>query len=142
MAQLIEFAQNNLMLVIALGVIGALIIKTEVGLKLSNILQLNVNEAVRLMNDDDDVVVLDVRESSEYSAGHIRNAIHIPMSELVKRLTELDKYKNKKILAYCRSGNRSNGACRTLGKQGFENVSNLEGGISSWTSANLPVTKK
>ncbi len=141
MAQLIEFAQNNLMLVIALGVIGALIIKTEVGLKLSKILQLNVNEAVRLMNNDD-VVVLDVREGSEYSAGHIRNAIHIPMSELVKRLNELDKYKNKKILAYCRSGNRSNGACRTLGKQGFENVCNLAGGILSWTNANLPVTKK
>lgn len=141
MAQLIEFATNNLLLVSALAVIAALIIKTEIGLKLTNIQQLNVNEAVRLMNDSD-VVVLDVRESNEYSTGHIRDSIHIPMSALVKRLTELDKHKNKQILAYCRSGSRSNNACRTLYKQGFENVSNLAGGIMSWTNANLPVTKK
>jgi len=141
MAQLIEFATNNLILVSALAVITALIIKTEIGLKLSNIQQLNVNEAVRLMNDND-VVLLDVRESNEYNTGHIRDSIHIPMSSLVKRLTELDKYKNKKILAYCRSGSRSNSACRTLYKQGFENVSNMAGGIMSWSNANLPVTKK
>jgi len=141
MAQLIEFATNNLILVSALAVITALIIKTEIGLKLTNIQQLNVNEAVRLMNDND-VVVLDVRESNEYNTGHIRDSIHIPMSSLVKRLTELDKFKNKQILAYCRSGSRSNSACRTLNKQGFENVSNLAGGIMSWSNANLPVTKK
>ena len=136
-----EFAANNLMLVAALAVIATLIIKTEIGLKLSNIPQLNANEAVRLMNDDD-VIVLDVRESSEYSAGHIRDSIHMPISGLVKRLNELDKHKNKPILAVCRSGSRSNSACRTLSKQGFENVSNLSGGIMSWSNANLPVTKK
>lgn len=141
MSQLIEFATNNLILVVALVVIIALIVKTEIGLKLSNILQLNVNEAVRLMNDED-VVILDVREASEYSAGHLRDSIHIPAGALAKRLTELEKHKNKKILAYCRSGNRSNSACRTLNKQGFENVYNLAGGIMSWSSANLPVTKK
>ena len=141
MAQLIEFATNNLILVSALAVITALIIKTEIGLKLTNIQQLNVNEAVRLMNDND-VVVLDVRESNEYNTGHIRDSIHIPMTSLVKRLTELDKFKNKQILAYCRSGSRSNSACRTLSKQGFETVSNLAGGIMSWSNANLPISKK
>ncbi|MCW9048286.1 MAG: rhodanese-like domain-containing protein [Gammaproteobacteria bacterium] len=141
MAQLIEFATNNLLLVSALAVIAALIIKTEIGLKFTNIQQLNVNEAVRLMNDSE-VVVLDVRENNEYKTGHIRDSIHIPMSSLAKRLTELEKHKNKQILAYCRSGSRSNSACRTLNKQGFENVSNLAGGIMSWTNANLPVTNK
>ncbi|MCW8933200.1 MAG: rhodanese-like domain-containing protein [Gammaproteobacteria bacterium] len=141
MAQLIEFATNNLLLVSALAVIAALIIKTEIGLKFTNIQQLNVNEAVRLMNDSE-VVVLDVRENNEYKTGHIRDSIHIPMSSLSKRLTELEKHKNKQILAYCRSGSRSNSACRTLNKQGFEHVSNLAGGIMSWTNANLPVTNK
>jgi len=141
MAQLMEFAANNLMLVAALAVITVLIIKTEIGLKLSNIQQLNVNDAVRMMNGDD-VVVLDVRETSEFSSGHIRDSIHIPMSALGKRINELEKYKSKQILAYCRSGSRSNSACRTLNKQGFENVSNLAGGIMSWSNANLPVTKK
>ncbi len=141
MAQLIEFAGNNLVLVAALVVIALLIIKTEIGLKLSNVLQRNVNDAVRLMNNED-VVVLDVREASEYSSGHISNAIHIPVSALNKRVSELEKYKNSQILAYCRSGNRSNQACRTLSKLGFEKVSNLAGGVTSWSSANLPLSKK
>ncbi|VAW69997.1 hypothetical protein MNBD_GAMMA10-594, partial [hydrothermal vent metagenome] len=113
MAQLIEFAGNNLILFSALGVIAALIIKTEVALKLSNVQQLDTNQAVRLMNDTD-VVVLDVRENNEYSTGHIQDAVHIPMASLGKRMNELEKYKDKNILAYCRSGNRSNQACRTL----------------------------
>ena len=92
--------------------------------------------------NNDDVIVLDVRESSEYSAGHIRDSIHIPIGSLSKRLNELDKFKNKKVLAYCRSGNRSNTACRTLSKQGFENVNNMSGGVISWTAANLPLSKK
>lgn len=141
MAQLIEFAGNNLILVAALLVILTLILKMEIGLKLNNVPQLNVNDAVRLMNDDD-VVVLDVRESSEYSSGHVRDSIHIPIGSLAKRISELDKFKNKKILAYCRSGNRSNTACRTLSKQGFENVNNMAGGIISWSAANLPLSKK
>jgi len=141
MAQLIEFAGNNLIMVAALLVILTLILKTEIGLKLNKIPQLNVNDAVRLMNDDD-VVVLDVRESNEYSTGHIRDSIHIPIGSLNKRIGELDKFKNKKILAYCRSGNRSNTACRTLSKQGFENVNNMAGGVISWSGANLPLSKK
>lgn len=141
MAQLIEFAGNNLILFSALGVIAALIIKTEVALKLSNVQQLDTNQAVRLMNDTD-VVVLDVRENNEYSTGHIQDAVHIPMASLGKRMNELEKYKDKNILAYCRSGNRSNQACRTLNKLGFAQVSNLAGGVMSWSSASLPLTKK
>jgi len=141
MAQLIEFAGNNLIMVAALLVILTLILKTEIGLKLNNIPQLNVNDAVRLMNDDD-VVILDVRESSEYSAGHIRESIHIPIGSLNKRIGELDKFKNKKILAYCRSGNRSNTACRTLSKHGFDSVNNMAGGVIGWSAANLPLSKK
>ena len=141
MGQLIEFAGNNLILVAALLVITTLILKTEIGLKLNKVPQLNVNDAVRLMNDDD-VIVLDVRESNEFSTGHIRDAIHIPVGSLSKRISELEKHKNKKVLAYCRSGNRSNHACRILSKQGFENVNNMSGGVISWSSANLPLSKK
>lgn len=141
MAQLIEFAGNNLILVAALAVITALILKTEIGLKLSNIHQLNVNDAVRLMNDEN-VVVLDVRENKEFNSGHIRDSIHIPLALLPKRLNELEKHREKTILAVCRSGSRSNSACRTLNKNGFDKVSNLAGGIMSWSSSNLPISKK
>ncbi len=141
MAQLIEFAGNHLILVSAFAVITALIIKTEIDIRMSNVTQLNVNDAVRLLNDDN-VVILDVRESNEYQSGHLREAIHIPMSSLNKRIGELDKYRDRPILAYCRSGSRSNSACRTLSKQGFEKVNNLAGGMIGWASANLPISKK
>jgi rhodanese-related sulfurtransferase len=138
---MIEFAGNNLILVTAMIVILALILKTEIGVRLNKVPQLSTNDAVRLLNDDD-VVVLDVREANEYSSGHLRNAIHIPVNALNKRISEIEKYKNKKILAYCRSGNRSNTACRMLSKQGFENVNNMSSGIIGWSSANLPLSKK
>ena len=141
MSQLIEFAGNHLLLFGAFVVVTFLIVKTELETRFSNVSQLNAVEAVRLMNDDD-TVVLDVRESSEFSGGHIKNAIHIPMSALKNRLTELEKYKNKPILAYCRSGSRSGYACKLLNKAGFEKVHNLAGGVMGWSSANLPLTRK
>jgi len=58
------------------------------------------------------------------------------------RIKELDKFKSKPILVSCRSGQRSAQACRILKKQGFENVTNLAGGVMAWESANLPMEKK
>ena len=138
---MIEFAGNHLMLFGAFVVVSALIIKMELESRFSGIKQLNPSEAVRLMNNDE-VVVLDVREANEFSTGHINKASHIPMSALKKRINELEKYKNRHVLAYCRSGSRSNYACKVLKKEGFENVYNLSGGVMNWSSANLPLTKK
>ena len=49
---------------------------------------------------------------------------------------------DKPIIAVCRSGSRSGAACKMLGKQGFEQVKNLRGGMMAWESANLPVKRK
>jgi len=140
MSQFIEFAGNHLLLFGGLLVVTALIIKVELESRISGIQQIRPLEAVRLM--DDDTLVLDVREPQEYGNGHIRQSVHIPMSALKNRLSELDKYKNRKIIAYCRSGSRSNYACKLLKKSGFDQVYNMAGGIMGWSSANLPVTRK
>jgi rhodanese-related sulfurtransferase len=87
-------------------------------------------------------VFLDTREDREYSGGHIPEAIHIPLKQLPQRVAELNKYKELPIIAYCRSGNRSNSVGSILKKHGFENVYNLGGGIAAWQSASLPVSKK
>jgi rhodanese-related sulfurtransferase len=141
MPQYIEFLSNHPYLFMALFVVLTLIIKTEIDNRFSGVIQSNALEAVRLM-DEDGMLILDVRETSEYGAGHIRNALHIPLSSLKSRMKELDKYKNKTVLAYCRSGARSNTACRQLKKAGFEKPHNLAGGVIAWGSANLPLTKK
>lgn len=140
MSQFIEFAGNHLLLFGGFIVVTALIVKMELESRLSGIAQLGPAAAVRLM--DDDTVVLDVRETQEYGNGHIKDAVHIPMSALKSRVSELEKHKNKNILAYCRSGSRSNYACKLLKKNGFDNVYNLSGGVMGWSSANLPLTRK
>ena len=138
---MIEFASNHAMLSGAFVVVTVLIVKMELESRFSGISQLNPSEAVRLMNNDN-VVVLDVRESNEFGGGHINQARHIPMSALKKRISELEIDKSRPVLAYCRSGSRSNYACKLLKKAGFENVYNLSGGVMNWSSANLPLTKK
>jgi rhodanese-related sulfurtransferase len=55
---------------------------------------------------------------------------------------QLEKHRDKPIIAVCRSGSRSGAACSLLRKKGFENVKNLRGGIMAWESANLPVKRK
>jgi rhodanese-related sulfurtransferase len=92
--------------------------------------------------NSNDAVVLDVREASDFSNGHLKNAKNIPLSALRDKLGELAAFQNKPVLAYCRSGNISGKACRILKKSGFTNVHNISGGISGWQEANLPLTKK
>jgi len=135
------FVQNHSLLVMGfVGVLG-LIIWTEFNRMTRKHQQADVTQAVRLMNNDDSIV-LDVREDNEVRDGKIQGAKHIPLGQLDKRIAELEKSKDKPILVYCRSGNRSSHACATLTKNGFANVTNLAGGFMAWQSANLPVVKR
>lgn len=135
-----EFVQNNLLLVIAAAASGAMLLWSFLGNRVAGISQVNTLEATRLINDD--AMVLDVREDSEWSVGHIPNARHIPLGKLSGRVSELEKFKDKAIVINCRSGHRSARACSMLKKSGFENVHNLAGGIIAWEQANLPISKK
>ena len=77
------------------------------------------------------ILLLDVRTDAERKARNIKGSIHIPLNQLRGRAEELKKYKDKEIVCYCRSGNRSLNAALILQKQGF-NAANLSGGISHW----------
>ncbi|HWS03051.1 MAG TPA: rhodanese-like domain-containing protein [Gammaproteobacteria bacterium] len=139
--RLIEFVGNHWGLALAFLGITILIIYNELRRRLAGTQQLGPHAATLAMNTDA-TVILDVREDSEYKQGHIANAVHIPLGQLAKRLTELDKYRERPLIAYCRTGNRSNSAAQLLHKHGFTTVHNLAGGIVAWQNANLPVTKK
>jgi rhodanese-related sulfurtransferase len=141
MEQLIEFAGNHLFLVGAFVVVLALVIKAEYEHQSGRANQLDPTAAIRLMNNDE-AVVLDVREAADFNNGHIKNAKNIPFTSLKGQLDNLLKDREKPVLAYCRSGNVSGKACRILKGSGFSNVHNLAGGILSWQDANLPLTKK
>lgn len=141
MDQMLEFVSNHMLLSVALVVIVFLIIKMEFDRFTSGIVQVNPFEAIRQLNDEKAVVV-DVRESKEFTEGHLKDAVHIPLSDLKSRIEELNKYKDKSVIAYCRSGQRSFSACKMLKKAGFEAVSNLQGGIMAWQNQNMPISKK
>lgn len=135
-----EFVQDNLLLVIAAGASGAMLLWSFFGNRVSGIKEVNTLEATRLMNED--ALLLDVRDDNEWAVGRLPNARHIRLAELTKRLSELEKYKDKPVVVYCRSGHRSARACALLKKSGFSNPNNLAGGIMAWEQANLPITRK
>jgi thioredoxin len=85
--------------------------------------------------------LLDVRTPSEYYFGHLEGATLIPLQELEERLSEIAKYKNKAILVYCRSGNRSTVAADILIRAGFKKIYNLRPGIRGWQREDYPVVK-
>ena len=89
------------------------------------------------MQSEQNAVIIDVRENDEWNAGHIDNAIHIPLNDIQNRLKELAKYQNQPVITQCRSGTRSARAADILAKSGFSNVLNMEGGLNAWQKANL-----
>jgi rhodanese-related sulfurtransferase len=99
---------------------------------------LTVQQAKPLL-DNAGVFWLDVREQSEYDAGHIPGITLIPTGQVANRLGEIPK--DKPVIVTCRSGNRSAQVTKLLREQGFTNVHNMEGGIVAWQGAGYPVEK-
>ena len=140
MSQYIEFANNNLFLTLSFFALLFYWIIGEIKQRNSGVGTLSPMEATQLMNHSNAVVV-DVRETKEVADGSILNSIHIPMTDLNGQLKKLEKYKQKPIILSCRSGHRSASACKTLRKQGFEQVYNLRGGVMAWQKEGLPLVK-
>ena len=141
MDQLITFASNHTILVIAIIIVSFMLLNSIFGEKLRGYTSISPVESTAMINHDD-ALVLDVREMNEYSQGHILNSVHIPLSNLKTRMSEIEKHKDKKVIVACRSGHRSSHACANLKKNGFEQVFNLRGGVMAWENANLPLVKK
>ena len=135
----LTFLQNNIALVLAAVVSGGMLLWSALSRRGNEI---NTLIAVQLINYKD-ALVLDVREGSEYDAGHLADSKHIPGDKLEDRIQELEKYKSKPIILIHRSGMNTTGkAGSILSKHGFAHVHNLAGGIDTWRQANLPIVKK
>lgn len=77
-------------------------------------------------------LILDVRTPTEYYSGYLPGAVLIPLQQLADRLSEIKDYKDKEIIIYCRSGNRSTVAAEILIRNGFKKVYNIRDGIRGW----------
>lgn len=93
--------------------------------------QITMKEAVDMMEQESNYIILDVRRPDEFSEGHIPNAINVPNENIGN--TEISELPNKEqlILVYCRSGRRSKEASQKLVKLGYTNIVEF-GGIIDW----------
>jgi rhodanese-related sulfurtransferase len=138
MAQFIEFLTNHLglsaMWVISVGAI--IFYHQRTGSK-----AVGPQQAVMLINRQDAVVV-DIREKKDFEAGHIVDAINIPLAKLDQRLTELKKHKEKPVIVVCKLGQHSGEAAKKLQEAGHIEVFKLAGGVTEWKAQSLPLIQK
>ena len=93
--------------------------------------QISMDEAVTMMVEETDYIILDVRRADEYAAGHIPGAINVANESIgTDEIPELPD-KNQLIMVYCRSGRRSKEAAEKLVKLGYTNIVEF-GGILDW----------
>ncbi len=114
--------------VVILGLIFILILS---GCKESD--NISAEDIKLIMNNGrlKDVILLDVRDGEEYSAGHIPESVCLPLNTLKMRIAEIDR--QKPIIVYCKSGcSRSQQALMILKDNGFRQVRNMVGGINEW----------
>lgn len=101
---------------------------------------IGVFDAVQFINRRD-AVVLDVRGTSEFEAGHIGQAKHIPEAQIPDRMKELEKYRSRTLVVCCSIGSRAGRVAGALRKQGFAEAYALRGGIAAWQQAGMPLEK-
>ncbi|MCB1932990.1 rhodanese-like domain-containing protein [Accumulibacter sp.] len=134
-----EFIQQNLLLVAVAVVSGTLLLGLSFR-RPGGARSLTPAQATLLINREN-AQLLDVREPNEYVAGHPSDSRNIPVGSLVERADELAQFKDTPVILICQSGARSSSACAKLAKLGFTRLHSLEGGITAWAEAGLPLKK-
>jgi rhodanese-related sulfurtransferase len=98
----------------------------------------SVQEAAELQSGEVGALIIDVREPNEYAQIRARGAVLLPLGQLNGRVKDLPR--DRELLLMCRTGGRSQNATQFLAANGFENVSNVQGGIMAWHHAGLPTS--
>ena len=102
-------------------------------------LPMSSSELVRLVNAEQ-AMLLDVRSTGDFSAGHIQGSINIPHTKVAARISELEKYRETLIVVTDQMGQHAGSVGGLLSKQGYQ-VRRLAGGISGWQQDNLPLVR-
>lgn len=94
-------------------------------------------EEFKILHEQNDIQVVDLRGETEYKAGHIRGADHVFVGSLPENLHRISR--NKKVVIHCKSGDRTTIAYSILAGNGFNNILNFSGGINKWTQEKSPL---
>ena len=136
--QIFEFIGNHLILV---GIFAVLLIAFTINEGKRGGATVTISSLVTMINRED-ATVLDIRDSKDFSQGHIIDAINMPYSSFEQRSGELEKLKDKPLVVVCKMGQHAGAIGRKLKAQGFEDVKRLSGGMAEWSASNLPVVKR
>ena len=98
------------------------------------------SEATRMINREN-ATVIDIRNTAEFSEGHLVNSINISEDNISEQINTIEKNKEIPILLICKNGSSSKKAGMKLIKLGYANVNLLSGGIIGWQTAGLPLLK-
>lgn len=128
--------------IVSLSEISQTCSKSTDNMNNSNVNELTPNEASSIMKDNENIILLDVREDWERENSRIDPSLHIPLgefsSDLQSKLPSEFSVEDH-IIVYCKAGVRSRVACDTLASLGFKNLYNLSGGIMQWETEGLPL---
>ncbi|MCD4866649.1 MULTISPECIES: rhodanese-like domain-containing protein [Pseudomonas] len=136
LGRVVEFATHHPLLVAAFLAIVALMLFNETrrgGRSLST------GELTNLVNREEGVV-LDIRPSKDFAAGHIVGALNIAQEKVASSLSLLEKHKAKTLIVVDSAGQQAGAVCGELQKAGFT-AARLNGGIATWRAENLPLVK-
>jgi len=111
------------------------------GSQASAIRNIDSKEALNLIENDRDILIIDVRTPREFNAGHIKGAknINIADSDFQSQIDELER--DSTYLVYCRTGNRSGKAIKLMKQLDFKSIYHLQHGITEWVGEGNPVEK-
>jgi rhodanese-related sulfurtransferase len=136
----LQFVQNNIWMIVIAASSGLMLLWSFFGVRLRGLKEADCAAALQLINHKN-AFILDVREEKEFKDGHILNSKLIPLGKLKDRLGELERYREQPVVVVCRTGQRSAAACTLLGKNGFGQAYNLQGGVMAWEKIGLPLEK-
>lgn len=137
MDRFLEFTSNHTLLVLALFASFFIVIFYELRRKASGLVDVEAQEAVKLINSG--ALVIDLRSAEAFGRGHIVNARNVPSDEIESRISTLGGDTSKSIVAVCDAGISSRRAVSALRQKGFESVYSLKQGMTGWSQAGLPV---
>jgi len=109
------------------------------GAAMATVPQITVHELANLRDERPDLLVVDVREPSEWDEGHLEGSMHLPMGEAVRRLREVPADRPKAAL--CAGGLRSSLVISALEREGVGNWVNVSGGMTAWLKAGFPTVR-
>lgn len=103
---------------------------------------LSAERLVQLQQAGQAPLLLDVRHADEFRAGHIADALNIPVEQLTSRAGALGAPRDREIVVYCVSGRRAARAQDTLQSLGYSHVRLLDGSLNAWQQRNLPLVRE